>query len=225
MKITVYIINTILFMGCCLLVSTTIPEVKDINVNNKITYVNSDAIKKEEVIEIAPVEVVLEEPVLQEKIEEEKTVVEETPKVVEGPKEDVVIGKDEEIDYEIPKDEEVYIPPITVGSVFNGTMSGYGSDIGDLTASEYNISKTIYYEDSTYGTLRILASDGCIPFGTVIEVSNSKVGNFKAIVLDRGGNIGFDRLYDFDLLFETSVEAMNYGSSLNATFKILRVGY
>ena len=163
MKKTVYIINTILFMGCCLLVTTTTPEVKDINVNNNITYVNSDAIKKEEVIEIAPVEVVEEKSVLQEDVEEEKPVVVDAPKVVEGPKEDVVIGKDEEIEYEAPKDEEVYIPPITVGSTFTGTMSGYGSDIGDLTASEYNISNTIYYEDSTYGTLRILASDKCIP--------------------------------------------------------------
>ena len=223
MRKTIYIINAIIFMGCCLLVSTTKPDVKNIDVNNKITYVNSDAIVKEEVIEVVP----LEDVSLVEKNEvkeEEKSVVEEVPKVVEGPKEDEVIGKDEKIEYETPK-EEVYIPSITVGSTFTGTMSGYGSDIGDLTASEYNISETIYYEDSTYGSLRILASDKCIPFGTVIEVSNSKIGSFKAIVLDRGGNIGFDRLYDFDLLFETSREAMNYGSSLNATFKILRVGY
>ncbi len=223
MRKTIYIINAIIFMGCCLLVSTTKPDVKNIDVNNKITYVNSDAIVKEKVIEVVPLEdVSLEEK--EEVKEEEKSVVEEVPKVVEGPKEDEVIGKDEKIEYETPK-EEVYIPSITVGSTFTGTMSGYGSDIGDLTASEYNISETIYYEDSTYGSLRILASDKCIPFGTVIEVSNSKIGSFKAIVLDRGGNIGFDRLYDFDLLFETSREAMNYGSSLNATFKILRVGY
>lgn len=223
MRKTIYIINAIIFMGCCLLVSTTKPDVKNIDVNNKITYVNSDAIVKEEVIEVVPLEdVSLEEK--EEVKEEEKSVVEEVPKVVEGPKEDEVIGKDEKIEYETPK-EEVYIPSITVGSTFTGTMSGYGSDIGDLTASEYNISETIYYEDSTYGSLRILASDKCIPFGTVIEVSNSKIGSFKAIVLDRGGNIGFDRLYDFDLLFETSKEAINYGSSLNATFKILRVGY
>ena len=50
MKRTIYIINAILFMGCCLLVSTTTPDVKDIDVNNKITYVNSDAITKEEVV-------------------------------------------------------------------------------------------------------------------------------------------------------------------------------
>ena len=223
MRKTIYIINAIIFMGCCLLVSTTKPDVKNIDVNNKITYVNSDAIVKEEVIEVVPLEdVSLEEK--NEVKEEEKSVVEEVPKVVEGPKEDEVIGKDEKIEYETPK-EEVYIPSITVGSTFTGTMSGYGSDIGDLTASEYNISETIYYEDSTYGSLRILASDKCIPFGTVIEVSNSKIGSFKAIVLDRGGNIGFDRLYDFDLLFETSKEAINYGVSKNVTFEILRLGY
>ena len=73
MKRTIYIINAILFMGCCLLVSTTVPDVKDIDVNSKITYVNSDAIKKEEIIEVAPVEVILEveeEPVVVEKVQE-----------------------------------------------------------------------------------------------------------------------------------------------------------
>ena len=223
MRKTIYIINAIIFMGCCLLVSTTKPDVKNIDVNNKITYVNSDAIVKEEVIEVVPLEdVSLEEK--NEVKEEEKSVVEEVPKVVEGPKEDEVIGKDEKIEYETPK-EEVYIPSITVGSTFTGTMSGYGSDIGDLTASEYNISETIYYSDSTYGNIRILAGDRSIPFGTVIRVSNSNAGSFIGIVLDTGRNIGFDRLYDFDLLFETSKEAINYGVSKNATFEILRLGY
>ncbi len=222
MKRTIYIINAILFMGCCLLVSTTTPNVKDIDVNNKITYVNSDAIKKEEVIEVAPVEVapeVVEEPV-----------VEEVEEVKEEPKEEVIIGKDEVVDEEklpTPPKEEVYIPPITVGSTFNGTMSGYGSDVegSGYTYSGYYIRDTIYYNDSTYGELRILAGDSSIPMGTVIEVSNSNAGNFTGIVLDTGRNIGFGRVYDFDLLFKTSREAINYGVSRNATFKILRVGY
>ena len=231
MKKTIYIINAILFMGCCLLVSTTTPNVKDIDVNNKITYVNSDAIKKEEVIEVAPVEVVEEvveeEPVVEEFQEE----VEEEPKVV------VVVGKDEVIEDNTPidskLDEEVYIPSVTVGSVFTGTMSGYGSDIGSLTASGHYIGDSIYYSDSTYGNIRILAGDRSIPlagdrsipFGTVIRVSNSNAGSFIGIVLDTGRNIGFDRLYDFDLLFETSKEAIKYGVSKNVTFEILRVGY
>ena len=225
MKRTIYIINAILFMGCCLLVSTTTPDVKDIDVNNKITYVNSDAITKEEVIEVAPVEIV-------EEVEEEPEVVEEEVQeevVEEEPKEEVVVGKDEVIEDNTPIDskpsEEVYIPSITVGSTFTGTMSGYGSDIGNYTASGHYIGDSIYYSDSTYGNIRILAGDGDIPFGTVIEVSNSNAGSFIGIVLDTGRNIGFDRLYDFDLLFETSREALNYGVSKNVTFKILRVGY
>ena len=225
MKRTIYIINAILFMGCCLLVSTTTPDVKDIDVNNKITYVNSDAIKKEEEIEVAPVEVI-EEVVEEEPVEEESL---QEKVIEEEPKEEVVVGKDEVIEDNTPidssSDEEVYIPSITVGSVFTGTMSGYGSDIGSLTASGHYIGDSIYYSDSTYGNIRILAGDRSIPFGTVIRVSNSNAGSFIGIVLDTGRNIGFDRLYDFDLLFETSKEAIKYGVSKNVTFEILRVGY
>ena len=222
MKRTIYIINAILFMGCCLLVSTTTPDVKDIDVNNKITYVNSDAITKEEVIEVAPVEIVEEEPeVVEEEVQEEV--------VEEEPKEEVIVGKDEIIEDNTPIDskpnEEVYIPSITVGSTFTGTMSGYGADIGNYTASGHYIGDSIYYLDSIYGNIRILAGDKSIPFGTVIEVSNSNAGSFIGIVLDTGRNIGFDRLYDFDVLFETSREALNYGVSRNVSFKILRVGY
>ena len=226
MKRTIYIINAILFMGCCLLVSTTTPDVKDIDVNNKITYVNSDAIKKEEVIEVVPLEVIPE-------VVEEEPVVEEVQEEVveEKPKEDVVVGKDEVIEDNTPIDskpnEEVYIPSITVGSTFTGTMSGYGSDVEGTgyTYSGYYIRDTIYYNDSTYGQLRILAGDKSIPMGTVIEVSNSNAGSFTGIVLDTGRNIGFDRLYDFDLLYKTSREAINNGVSKNVSFKILRVGY
>ena len=223
MKRTIYIINAILFMGCCLLVSTTTPNVKNIDVNNKITYVNSDAITKEEVIEVAPVEVV------PEVVEEEPVVEEVQEEVEEEPKEEVVVGKDEIIEDNTSIDskpnEEVYIPSVTVGSTFTGTMSGYGADIGNYTASGHYIGDSIYYSDSTYGNIRILAGDKSIPMGTVIEVSNSNAGSFIGIVLDTGRNIGFGKIYDFDLLFETSREALNYGVSRNVSFKILRVGY
>lgn len=221
MKRTIYIINAIIFMGCCLLVSTTTPNVKNIDVNNKIAYVNSDAIKKEEVIEIAPVETIIEE-------EPEPIIVEEEPKeeIKEVISKDEVVGKDEPIIDNTSNDEEnIYIPPITVGSIFNGSMCGYGSDIGATTASGHNIENSIYYNDSTYGEVRILAGDSDIPFGTIIKVSNSNAGSFIGIVLDTGGNIGFGNLYDFDLLFKTSSDAKKYGVSHNATFEILRVGY
>lgn len=223
MKRTIYIINAILFMGCCLLISTTVPDIKNIDVNNKITYVNSDAIKKEGVIEIAPVEVV----------EEEEPVVDEEEKET---KEDVVVKE------EVKEDNNTTVttnsnnsnasndnntssrPSITVGSIFTGSMSGYGSDIGSLTASGHYIGDSIYYSDHTYGDVRILSGDDCIPFGTIVKV-NSKIGEFIGIVIDTGGSVGFDDIHDFDLLFKTSKEALNFGVSINTTFEILRVGY
>ena len=224
MKITVYIINAILFMGCCLLVSTTTPDVKDIDVNNKITYVNSDAITKEEIIEIAPVEVI------EEAVEEEKVVVEDKEEEIkEEPKEEVVKEENNTTTTSTSNDNSSNTnnsnkPSITVGSIFTGSMSGYGSDIGTHTASGHYIGDSIYYSDHTYGDVRILSGDDCIPFGTIVKV-NSKIGEFIGIVIDTGGSVGFDGIHDFDLLFKTSNEALNFGVSKNTTFEILRVGY
>ena len=224
MKITVYIINAILFMGCCLLVSTTTPDVKDIDVNNKITYVNSDAITKEEIIEIAPVEVI------EEVVEEEKVVVEDKEEEIkEEPKEEVVKEENNTTTTSTSNDNTSNTnnsnkPSITVGSIFTGSMSGYGSDIGTHTASGHYIGDSIYYSDHTYGDVRILSGDDCIPFGTIVKV-NSKIGEFIGIVIDTGGSVGFDGIHDFDLLFKTSNEALNFGVSKNTTFEILRVGY
>ncbi len=220
MKRTIYIINAILFMGCCLLVSTTTPNIKDIDVNNKITYVNSDAIKKEEVIEIAPVEIITEveeEPIKVEKVQE---------KVIEEKSKNDTVNKTESAEDNTNKPNiETNIPSLTVGSTFTGTMSGYGSDIGNFTASGHYIGDSIYYNDSTYGNVRILSGDDDIPFGTIVRVTNSKIGEFIGIVIDTGSKVGFDKVHDFDLLFKTSKEAMNYGISKNVTFEILRVGY
>ena len=224
MKITVYIINAILFMGCCLLVSTTTPDVKDIDVNNKITYVNSDAITKEEIIEIAPVEVI------EEVVEEEKVVVEDKEEEIkEEPKEEVVKEENNTTTTSTSNDNTSNTnnsnkPSIAVGSIFTGSMSGYGSDIGTHTASGHYIGDSIYYYDHTYGDVRILSGDDCIPFGTIVKV-NSKIGEFIGIVIDTGGSVGFDGIHDFDLLFKTSNEALNFGVSKNTTFEILRVGY
>ena len=224
MKITVYIINAILFMGCCLLVSTTTPDVKNIDVNNKITYVNSDAITKEEIIEIAPVEVI------EEVVEEEKVVVEDKEEEIkEEPKEEVVKEENNTTTTSTSNDNTSNTnnsnkPSIAVGSIFTGSMSGYGSDIGTHTASGHYIGDSIYYSDHTYGDVRILSGDDCIPFGTIVKV-NSKIGEFIGIVIDTGGSVGFDGIHDFDLLFKTSNEALNFGVSKNTTFEILRVGY
>ena len=216
MKITVYIINAILFMGCCLLVSTTTPDVTNIDVNNKITYVKSETITKEEtVIESVPT------------LEIEPVIEEDVP--VEEPKEEIeIVPENEPLQEEqIQKEKTPHSSNIEESNneIFTGKMSGYGADIGTHTAYGYCITDTITYLDQEYGELRILSGGKEYPYGTVVKVSNTNVGDFVGIVLDRGSNIGKEGKFMFDLLFKTSSEALSYGVSNNASFEILREGF
>ena len=111
-----------------------------------------------------------------------------------------------------------------------GTMSGYGPDCrgcsGGLAAGWNARNGNIYYNDATYGKIRIVAGDRSLPFGTIIRVVNSNVGvPFYAIVLDRGGDIGVGRRYMFDLLFASEADASRWGLSKNTTVEIVRYGY
>ncbi len=114
-----------------------------------------------------------------------------------------------------------------------GNLSGYGPDCYGcstmLTASgRYVGNGNIYYEDSTYGKIRIVAGDVSYPFGTIIKISNVDYFNdisFYAIVLDRGGAIGKNKPYLFDLLFINENEAYNLGVETNIKFEIVRLGY
>lgn len=110
-----------------------------------------------------------------------------------------------------------------------GTLSGYGPDCAGCSgflASGLDVREgIIYYSDSTYGNVRILAGDSSYPYGTIVRVKGSKLSDFIGIVLDRGGLIGFGKTHLFDLLFTNSTEALNYGVSYNTTFEILRYGY
>ncbi len=111
-----------------------------------------------------------------------------------------------------------------------GNMSGYGPDcIGcsSHTASGYNVGNgNIYYNDSTYGKVRILAGDNKYPFYTIVRINNSNVSKepLLGIVLDRGGMIGLGGKYLFDLLCTSEKEANSLGVSKNVTFEILRMG-
>lgn len=117
----------------------------------------------------------------------------------------------------------------TILDSFVADMTSYGVDCygctSNLTASGYYIGNgNIYYNDSFYGKVRILAGDKSYPFGTIVRmyIDNSEI---IGIVLDRGSNIGFDKKYAFDLLFNTNKEAQKFGSKTNIKFEILRRGY
>lgn len=113
---------------------------------------------------------------------------------------------------------------------FTGTITGYGPDCvgcsGIVGCPPYQNVKNgnIYYEDSTYGKIRILAADKSIPCGSIIKISNYKfIGeDFYGIVLDRGSAIvGLT----MDLLHNSETETVVIGRQYNINFKIERWGF
>ena len=78
-----------------------------------------------------------------------------------------------------------------------------------------DISSTIYYNDSTYGSVRIVAAGKEYPCGTIVDID----GIGKAIVLDRGSAITGN---DLDLLVNTN--PWDFGRRYKQT-KVLRLGW
>lgn len=111
-----------------------------------------------------------------------------------------------------------------------GTMSAYGPDCagcsGGMACGGFNAAGGNYiYNDATYGNVRVVAGDRQYKCGSIVKVSGSKLGDFNAIVLDRGGGIGFGKRFLFDLLFASEAEASQFGTSYDVTFSLLRDGY
>ena len=90
---------------------------------------------------------------------------------------------------EIYKDS-LYNPLYT----FSGELTGYVGDCplcsGYLACPPRTnvLEKGIYFDDSTYGIVRIVASSKKYPCGTIIEFNTSRVSDepIIAIILDRG---------------------------------------
>lgn len=168
--------------------------------------------KKEEVVEEKQEEVILTDE--NEQKEEPKVV--ETPKVEEKP----VVKYD-------PIDTSNY--PV-LNSYTNLVMTGYGYDCRGCTtgktASGYSIRDTIYYDDPTFGTLRIVAMDKSIPMYSIVRISNiNGMEPILAIVLDRGGGISFSKSIQVDLVVESeAIAKTTIGKKYNVTCDILRSG-
>ena len=112
----------------------------------------------------------------------------------------------------------------TAKETFTGYITHYGPDCkgcGGTTAAGYNVKNTIYYNDSQYGQVRIVAMDRAYPLYSIIQISNYKQGAITAIVLDRGGAIKGNKI---DLLVSSESEASKLGIQKNAEVKVLRYG-
>lgn len=125
--------------------------------------------------------------------------------------------------------KEEKIEPVL--ATYKGMITAYGPDcVGcktGRTASGYNVSNgNIYYNDKKYGKVRIVAADKSLPFGTIVRIKNLSIFNepILAIVLDRGGAIGFNKKVYFDLLYKSEKETLTFGKR-EATFEVLRRGY
>lgn len=171
-------------------------------IDNVVKYVDSDVIDEPLVEEVEAEEIVLEEKV----VRENEPVVSET---IEN-----VISKVEEVVEVQPQNE-----------IVTGKMSGYGPDCvgcsGYLANGHYVGNGNIYYDDSEYGQVRIVAGDKKYKFGTIVRINDSML----AIVLDRGGSIGIGKKFMFDLLYASEAEANSNGVSYNTKFEILRNGF
>jgi len=193
---------------------------------------------KEETEEVAKV---LEE----QKVEQPK---EEVKQVVEQPKEQVQQPVPEPTPTpapEPPKQPETpsvptpqggYAPNMEVASTvpvtatYSGLVTAYGPDCygcgSGQTATGYNVSNgNIYYNHPTYGSIRIVAGDRSI-LRKVVRITGLNISSepILAIVLDTGGDIGFNKPKGIilDLLFtsEKSQEVLNFGMQ-RATVEVL----
>lgn len=121
--------------------------------------------------------------------------------------------------------EGLYNPLYT----FTGELTGYVGDCplcsGYLACPpRTNVLKEgIYFNDSMYGRIRIVASSKNYPCGTILQFNVDKLSSdpIIAIVLDRGvgGN-------DIDLLTDSQDYAIkNIGRVRNQEFSVLREGW
>lgn len=123
-------------------------------------------------------------------------------------------------------------------AVYVGRMTGYGPDCagcsgsGNLscTSSHNLVRDGEFYNDSTYGSVRIVAAatDG-FPCGTIVKVSNSNLGEFYAIVLDTGGSVRrawANGIVWMDLAFKTESDPAIYSATGNdITYTVQRLGW
>ncbi len=114
---------------------------------------------------------------------------------------------------------------------FTGTLTGYGPDCPGCIGLVYCrpnpnvLNGNIYYDDSEYGKLRILAADYSIPCGSIIKIDNFKFipgDSFYGIVLDRGSAIvGLT----MDLLYPSEDDTVIIGRQRDIYFTIERWGW
>ncbi len=113
---------------------------------------------------------------------------------------------------------------------FTGQMTAYNPICVGCTGKVYcpprqDVTKgNIYFDDNTYGKIRILAADYAIPCGTIVKITNVSFSDepIIGIVLDRGGAIK-GNIMDF-LVTETD-DMDIVGRQRGVHYEVLRWGW
>lgn len=125
---------------------------------------------------------------------------------------------------------------------YSGKLTGYGPDcpgcsmvgnVSCLTREGVNhslINDGIYYNDYSYGNVRILAADNsAFPCGTIVKINNGVLDEFVGIVLDSGSSMRdawAQGVVWMDVAFSSQAEAINGGAtSSNTSFSVQRWGW
>lgn len=224
MKVFNYILSVVLILG--VIVYTVFLGTQSMKTTDISTKLDIKKLNSSKLIEFADYQKKEEVTVVDTEEVEEDSSSEEVDDVAS---EEIEIENTEEDVVEASVPEVVVDPGPMVLETQVGSLSGYGPDClgctGFLANGRDVRNGNIYYSDSTYGTIRILAGDSKYPYGTIVRVKGSKLSEFIGIVLDRGGSVGIGKSHLFDLLFASSSEASKYEVSYNTTFEILRYGY
>lgn len=225
MKVFSYILSSILIMG--IIVYIAVVGVQSMKSTTISTDLDVKKLKSSDLLEyVQTQDKVEDENDEDEKVEEDTTDEDETEEASSNEKEE---AKEEDVVEEVSAPMPDPQPVSDVLETQVGSLSGYGPDCrgctGFLSSGRDVRNGNIYYQDSTYGQVRILAGDKSYSYGTIVRVKSSRLGTFLAIVLDRGGSVGFGKSHLFDLLYSSSAEALANEVSYNTTFEILRYGY
>lgn len=156
------------------------------------------------------------------------------------------------LSYEDKKTEEVMVVEDATDEViekgtgaygiYKGKLVGYGPDCQGCSGEGYLSCKTesgdrfslkydgIYYKDSKYGDVRILAADRSkFPCGTIIKVEKADGTSFLAVVMDTIGTKLADGRELMDLAYATQTDKTVFAADgltgNNVTFNVQRWGW
>ena len=139
------------------------------------------------------------------------------------------------------KNEIVKVGTAKAGT-FTGVLTGYGPDcpgcstVGNVACLTREgkrhslITDGLYYNDSVYGSARILAADnGAFPCGTIVKINNGILPEFIGIVLDSGYTMRSawkQGVVWMDVAYSTEAETIHAGvTSKNTKFSVQRWGW